>query len=120
VLLLGTGKMVAVAREAARLLQKDDVPAVAVNARFVKPLDVRLSEWASRASLVVTVEDNVVAGGFGASVAEALSAAGVHTRTLLLGVPDEFIAHANVDQIHARLGLDPEGVAQRVVAALDR
>jgi len=119
VLVIGTGRMAANAIEAARRLRKDDVGATAVNARFIKPLDERLASWAKRASLVVTVEDNVAAGGFGSSVAEALASSGVRTPHLIFGVPDRFIDQANIDEIHAALGLDPEGIVRRVVEALN-
>jgi 1-deoxy-D-xylulose-5-phosphate synthase len=118
VLVIGTGRMSREAFEAARRLRKDDVPAVAVNAPFVKPMDPRLAAWASTASLVVTVEDNLLTGGFGSAVGEALAAAGVTTRRVALGVPDRFVAQAAIDEIHAELGLDAEGIVHAVAATL--
>jgi 1-deoxy-D-xylulose-5-phosphate synthase len=118
VLVIGTGRMTGEAFEAARRLRKDDVRAVAVNARFVKPMDERLASWAASASLLVTVEDNVASGGFGSSVAEALAAAGVSTPHLIVAIPDRFLAQGNIDEIHAELGLDAEGITKRVAARL--
>jgi 1-deoxy-D-xylulose-5-phosphate synthase len=119
VLLIGTGKMVAAAREAARMLDKEGIAACAVNARFVKPLDRRLSAWASHAGLVVTIEDNVLHGGFGAAVAETLAAEHVWTPQIMVGVPDTFLSHGSIDEIHRALGMDAEGIVRRVVAEID-
>ena len=67
---------------------------------------------------VVTVEDNVRSGGFGAGVAEALSAAGVDTPTTILGVPDEFLRFGNQARILSELGLDEDGIVAGVRSAL--
>ena len=119
VLVLGTGRMAAVARDAARRLDKEGVAAASINARFVKPLDPRLADWAARCGLLVTVEDNVRHGGFGAGVAEALAEARVSVPHLLLGIPDRFLAHGNIDEIHAMLGLDAEGVVREVAGEIE-
>ena len=105
------------AREAVRRLRKEDLAAVAVNARFVKPLDPRLPKWASAASLVTSVEDNVESGGLGSAVAECLARAGVTTPVRILGIPDRFVAHGNVEEIHTELGLDSEGIVAAVLEA---
>jgi 1-deoxy-D-xylulose-5-phosphate synthase len=118
VLVIGTGRTVAPAFEAAKRLRKEGTPAVGVNARYVKPMDPRLAVWAKGASLVATVEDNVTTGGFGSGVAEALGAAGVTTPHIFLGVPDRFLDHAGVDEIHAVLSLDAEGIVARIANAL--
>jgi 1-deoxy-D-xylulose-5-phosphate synthase len=120
VLVIGTGSMAGPAYEAARILDKDGIAASAINARYVKPLDRRLGEWASRAGLVVTVEDNVTTGGFGAGVGEALAAAHITTPLVMLGAPDAFLAHASIEDIHSRLGLDADGIVRSVSAEIDQ
>jgi 1-deoxy-D-xylulose-5-phosphate synthase len=118
VLVLATGKMVEAAHKAAGILDSEGISATVVNARWVKPMDPRLPGWAGAHRHVVTVEDNVRSGGFGAGVAEALSAAGVSTPLTILGVPDAFLRFGSQSAILAELGLDADGIAASI-AGLD-
>jgi 1-deoxy-D-xylulose-5-phosphate synthase len=89
--------------------------ATVANMRFVKPLDAGLVlELARSHDALVTVEENVVAGGAGSAVAEALAAAGVETPILHLGLPDEFIDHGDPAFLLARCGLDAKGIAAAI------
>jgi len=85
-----------------------------VNMRFVKPLDGELLDAvAARFTRVLTLEDNVVSGGFGSAVAEYYAAketTGVHIR--IHGVPDRFIDHGSPADLHKELGLDAEGIVR--------
>jgi 1-deoxy-D-xylulose-5-phosphate synthase len=82
-----------------------------VNMRFVKPLDRELVlELARMHDGFVTLEDNVVAGGAGAGVAELLAAEGIVLPVLHLGLPDEFQHHASREQLLAEAGLDVDGI----------
>ncbi len=73
------------------------------------------------ASLVVTVEEGTLEGGFGSAVLEAVNAAGLSARNILrLGLPDRFIEHAERGELLADLGLDAPGIAAAVRAALGR
>jgi 1-deoxy-D-xylulose-5-phosphate synthase len=83
--------------------------------RFVKPLDLdMLRELAHSHRLLVTLEENTVAGGAGAGVAEALVALGVPTPILHLGLPDTFIEHGDPVRMLADCGLDAMGIEQAV------
>ncbi len=114
VALLAFGSMLAPAAEVA-----DKLGATLVNMRFVKPLDHDLvREIAEAHELIVTLEENVVAGGAGSAVNEFLSAEGYSGRTLNLGLPDHFIEHASPAQQLASAGLDVEGIMTAVTAAL--
>jgi len=86
-----------------------------VNARFVKPLDAAvLAQVAAENRLLLTAEENVLAGGFGAAVLEHLSAHGpASTRVELAGIPDEFVEHGTQQQLRAQYGLDAAGLAAR-------
>jgi len=86
-----------------------------VNARFVKPLDVELLARQVRpGSAVMTVEENALAGGFGAAVMEEVEKLGVAgVRFERLGVPDEFQPHGSQEILRARLDLDVEGIHRR-------
>jgi 1-deoxy-D-xylulose-5-phosphate synthase len=93
--------------------------ATLANMRFVKPLDLDLIlDLARRHDLLVTVEENVVAGGAGSAVAEALSGAGLTTRCAHLGLPDRYIDHAAHDEQLAACGLDAAGIEAAVRGAL--
>ena len=89
--------------------------ATVVNMRFVKPLDVELLvRLASQHSAFVTVEENVVAGGAGSAVSEALIAAGTTVPILHLGLPDRFPDHGDPAEILRECGLDGDGIAAAI------
>jgi 1-deoxy-D-xylulose-5-phosphate synthase len=89
--------------------------ATVVNMRFVKPLDTELLlEMAGSHDLLVTVEEGCVQGGAGSAVAEALSAAGLNTPLMMLGLPDAFVEHGEPSKLLALCGLDAEGIEQAV------
>lgn len=114
VLLLAVGRMVPVAEKAAALLEDQSLSCGVVNARWVKPLDPRLAEWASGYDRVVTVEDGVVSGGFGDAVFEALAPLGMAGKVLPLGLSGDFLPPGNADTLLSERGLDAEGIAAAV------
>jgi 1-deoxy-D-xylulose-5-phosphate synthase len=118
VLLVAVGRMVEVAEKAAVDLAGQGIAAGVVNARWVKPLDPRIVEWSQPVRHVITLEDNVVAGGFGAAVMEALSAAGSVKPVTNIGVPDRFLPFGSAPDIMEMLGMDPDSVVERVLIAL--
>jgi 1-deoxy-D-xylulose-5-phosphate synthase len=120
VLLLGLGQLATACEEAARLLRQDGISVTLVDPRWVKPLDPRLGPVAAAHRLVATVEDNVLAGGFGAAVAEVLADEGVETPLVRLGIPDQFLPHGKREALLAELGLDAPGIADRVRKSLHR
>ena len=89
-----------------------------VNARFVKPLDrALLLENAAAASLIVTMEDHVLAGGFGSAVLETLQEAGSATAVERIGWPDNFVEHgSSVEVLRAKHGLSPKEIRARILA----
>jgi 1-deoxy-D-xylulose-5-phosphate synthase len=114
VLFLATGRMLETAQKAAVTLAQSGVSCGVVNARWVKPLDDRLAEWVARYRTVVTLEDNVLSGGFGAAVMETLSETGLAGRVHLFGIPDRFLPAGSADEVIRSVGLDPDAVAERV------
>jgi 1-deoxy-D-xylulose-5-phosphate synthase len=118
VLLVAAGRMVEVAQKVAGDLAERGVVAGVVNARWVKPLDPRIPEWASRARHVVTLEDNVIAGGFGAAVMERFSDAGLTKPITSIGVPDVFLPFGSPGDVMESIGMDPDSVLNRVLAVL--
>jgi 1-deoxy-D-xylulose-5-phosphate synthase len=118
VLLVAVGRMVEVAEKAALDLGEKGVSVGVVNARWVKPLDPRILEWASPVAHVVTLEDNVIAGGFGSAVMEALSGAGLTKEVSCIGVPDQFLPFGSPSDLLESVGMDAPGVVSRVLALL--
>ncbi len=120
VALIAVGRMVEIAEKAALDLGERGVEAGVINARWVKPLDKRIVEWAADASHVVTLEDGVVNGGFGSAVIEALSEAGVTKNVTCIGVPDHFLPFGSASDVMESVGMDPDSVVDRVLAVLGR
>ncbi len=114
VLLVAVGRMVEAATKVASNLSGSGISAGVVNARWVKPLDPRIVAWAEPVDHVFTLEDNVVAGGFGSAVFEALSTAGVDTPITAVGVPDHFLPHGAAGDVMASIGMDPESISRRI------
>jgi 1-deoxy-D-xylulose-5-phosphate synthase len=109
------GTLATAALEAARLLAADGVEATVVNARFAKPLDgERLLALGARTPRVLTVEEHVVAGGFGSAVGELFAEHGARVELEILGVPDEWVDHGAQQVWRHRYGLDAEGIAAAV------
>jgi len=120
VLFLANGRHVETAQKVATRLEQDGLSVGVVNARWVKPLDDRLPDWASGAKVVVTVEDNVVAGGFGAAVLEALAGTGLAAKVHTIGVPDAFLPFGSADDVLEAVGMDVDGLTERVQVILRR
>ena len=118
VMLIAAGRMVETAAKAAADLGEKGITAGVVNARWVKPLDPRILEWAAPARHVVTLEDNVVAGGFGAAVMEAFSEAGMTKDVTCIGIPDHFLPFGSPSDVMESVGMDPDSVVTRVLALL--
>jgi 1-deoxy-D-xylulose-5-phosphate synthase len=113
--ILAFGSMLGAALEAGAELN-----ATVANMRFVKPIDRELAlRLATQHELVVTIEENVVAGGAGSAVAEALAADGVMIPILMLGLPDAFVEHGDPQQLLADCGLDGAGIVRAVRGRLD-
>lgn len=116
VALLAFGSMVTPA-----LAAGDALNASVVNMRFIKPLDEDLLlELAGRHDLLVTIEENAVAGGAGSAVSEFLSAAGLQVPVLQLGLPDRFIDHGDQAQLLGECGLDSGGIMRAVENHLEQ
>jgi len=119
VALVALGKAVPAALQAAEALAAQGVSAAVADARFAKPLDeALLADLAERIGVVVTVEDHVLAGGFGSAVLESLAASAPGTRVRRLGIADRIIEHAEPDAQWREAGIDAEAIAAAARAAL--
>lgn len=121
VALVAIGSMVHPALEAAEQLAARGVQAAVVNARFVKPLDGSLiGEIARRTGFVVTIEEGVLAGGFGSAVLEHLFARGIDARVRRLGLPDLFLEHGDPGYFLEKYGLTPDGIFRAACELIGR
>ena len=111
------GSMVADAEKLAAQLSEHGIQAGVVNARFAKPLDTELLLASAETSkLIVTLEDNVISGGFGTAVMETLQEGNCLRPVVRIGWPDQFVEHGNsVAKLRASVGIDPESILQTVL-----
>jgi 1-deoxy-D-xylulose-5-phosphate synthase len=116
--ILAIGNRVWPAVEAAKELEKKGVRAAVVNCRFVKPLDKKLIlETAQQSNRVLTVEENVLQGGFGSAVLELLSEEGLSgIRVVRLGIGDQFIEHAPQQVQRSMCSIDTPAIVQAALA----
>jgi 1-deoxy-D-xylulose-5-phosphate synthase len=120
VLILAVGASVYPALEAAKELEKQGFSATVVNARFIKPLDEALIlNLAAQHGRVLTVEENVVAGGFGSAVLELLADRDLFGVTVKrLGIPDVFMEHGTQDILRKKYELDAAGILKHALGVL--
>jgi 1-deoxy-D-xylulose-5-phosphate synthase len=116
---LAVGTMNETATKAAEILAGQGIEATLVNMRFVKPLDEELLlQLGTDKKLLVTLEENVLAGGFGSAVAEFLLDKGLPARLLRCGLPDAFVEQGSREELLELVGLTPKAVAAKVLARL--
>ncbi|HMM21277.1 MAG TPA: 1-deoxy-D-xylulose-5-phosphate synthase [Selenomonadales bacterium] len=122
VVLVAVGAMVDPCLKASDLLAGRGINAGVVNARFVKPLDEDLlRKLARETGIIVTVEDNILAGGFGSAVLEYINSQNLHwAKVLRIGYPDRFIEHGSRNELLDRYKLTAEGIAATVGDYLQR
>lgn len=119
--LLGLGNMLAPCLRAAELLAQAGIQAAVVDPRSVKPLDAELIvRLARETGKLITVEDHVLAGGFGSAVLECLSAQGITVPVVRLGFPDQFIEQGRKQDLLERYGLTAEQIAAKAMAWFNR
>ena len=119
VAIFALGKSAGAALDASELLADFGIDCSVINPLFVKPLDIKLLlETVSKTKRIVTVEENVLAGGFGSAVLEALAEAGLNDVSVhRIGMPDSFVEHGTADAQRRQLYLDAEGIVQQVLSA---
>jgi len=117
VAIIALGATVAPALEAASELAAKGIDATVVNARFAKPLDKALIVGlAGRIKRLVTVEENVLNGGFGSSVLKLIQESGISdVQVKCLGITDEFVEHGTQTILRSKYGLDARGIAEQVL-----
>jgi 1-deoxy-D-xylulose-5-phosphate synthase len=122
VALIGYGTGVGKALAAAEELSRHEIAVTVADARFAKPIDAGLmAQLAAEHDLLVTVEEGVLAGGFGSAVWETLNDTGTAAggaRILRVGLPDRYVTHGKPALLHEEVGFTAERIAERVLAAI--
>jgi 1-deoxy-D-xylulose-5-phosphate synthase len=120
VALIAVGNTVYPSLNVAEQLEKEGFSVMVINARFVKPLDRNLiSSVASVVPRIVTIEDNILQGGFGSAILEFLNKTEFsHIRIKRLGMPDKFIEQGSQEELRRIYGLDEEGIHTAVLSLL--
>ena len=116
VVLIAVGNMVWVAKEASLKLAGENIHAVVINARFIKPLDEDcIIEYAKKSGKVITIEEHVLAGGFGSAVLELLADRKLNdVEVMRIGIPDEFVEHGKPDILRRKYGLTVDNIVDKV------
>jgi 1-deoxy-D-xylulose-5-phosphate synthase len=114
VAIFALGNMVAEAEKLVKLLEREGQSVALINARFAKPLDAAcVAKYGKRCGLLITMEDHVLAGGFGSAVLESLNAQEIDVPVVRVGWPDEFIEHGKPDELRQKYGLTPQAAFER-------
>jgi 1-deoxy-D-xylulose-5-phosphate synthase len=117
--LLGLGALLPMAMEAAKQLEAQGYSVAVINPRSVKPLDGdTIAFFARAADVVVTLEDHVLAGGFGSAVMEDLSARGVVVPVVRIGWPDAFVDHGKPEALRERYGISVKATVEKTLPYL--
>lgn len=117
ILLLAVGSMVKVAETVRAQLKDRGYSCSLTNARFVKPIDEQaVSEATKEHRLIVTMEENVLSGGFGERVRAYVDGLDTDCRVLNIGIPDEYVEHGNVELLKQEVGIDADSIVKRILA----
>ncbi len=112
--IFGLGAMLPEARRLAEMLEHEGFRVAVVNPRFAKPVDRECIErYGRRCGLLITMEDHVLAGGFGSAVLEAANALELNVPVIRIGWPDEFIEHGKVDTLRQKYGLTADAALEK-------
>lgn len=115
IVLIAEGTMLKEAEKARDILAEDGYDPALLNVRFIKPLDREMiSRLTKDTKLFVTMEDNIRQGGLGDAVLHCLDQIGCALPVLKIGIEDRFVPHGSVDELHQRLGMDAESIAEKV------
>ena len=114
--IIAIGNMVFPSLKAAEILYQKGIDVAVINARFIKPLDKNLIiKLAGKMKRIVTVEENVLQGGFGSAVMEMLEEEGIdNVQFKRIGIPDKFVEHGSPEVLREKYGLNAEGISETI------
>lgn len=114
--LMAVGSMVKVALEVRDQLKERGYSCSLINARFVKPIDEDgIREACREHRLIVTMEENVLSGGYGEKVRDYVDSIGASTQVLTIAIPDEYVEHGNVELLKQEIGIDADSIVRKVL-----
>lgn len=114
--LISVGHMFEEAEKTRRAIKKIGYNCSLINARFVKPLDGEMiDEFSKTHRLIVTIEDNILCGGFGERVSDYVLKNHIPVQVLSLALPDDYIEHGSVDLLRREVLLDADSMTKRIV-----
>lgn len=115
--LLAVGSMVKTALAVYEMLKEQGMEVTLINSRFVKPIDEEIiTELSKGHKLLVTLEENVLSGGFGEKVVDFVSSRRLGIHVLNVALPDAYVEHGNVEVLKKDVGIDKDTVFQRIMA----
>ena len=121
VAIFGLGAMLPEAMRLAGMLEREGLRAAVINPRFAKPIDRDcVADFGGRCGLVITLEDHVLAGGFGSAVLETMNALDLSVPVVRVGWPDEFIEHGKPEALKAKYGLTAEAAMEKAQPYLNK
>lgn len=113
--ILAIGTMVKHSIEAKNILINDNINPTIINARFLKPIDEKLlHEIFKEYKTIITIEDNVVNGGFGSRINKFMADNNYKSKIVNIGLPDKFVQHGNAEDIYEYVGLSPKDIADKI------
>ena len=116
IILFAVGSMVKVALEVRSQLKERGYSCSLTNARFVKPIDESaVREACKEHRLLVTLEENVLSGGYGEKVRAYVDEIGASAQVLNIAIPDEYVEHGNVELLKREIGIDADSVTTRIL-----
>ena len=117
--LVAVGSMVKTAVAVRDMLKNDGISCTLVNARFVKPIDEEmLTKLSVNHKLIVTLEENVLSGGFGEKVRDFIDREGSDVLVETVAIPDDYVEHGNVELLKAEIGIDAKSIYRRIVGII--
>ena len=121
IVLLSVGHMMETALQVSDSLRESGIQSTLVNSRFVKPVDEKLLEELSKShTLYVTIEENVLAGGYGAQVLVYVEKKRLPVQVESFGIPDEYVEHGNIEVLRKEVMLDADTITERILSVYQK
>ena len=118
IVILAVGSMVKTGLQVYNKLKEEGYKCSLCNARFVKPIDTEMVDKVCKYKIIVTLEENVLSGGFGEKVCDYMKENNYTSTLIKVGIPDEYVEHGNVDQLRKDIHIDAESIIEKIKKAL--
>ncbi len=118
IVLLAVGSMVKTAKQVYDKLKEEGYKCSLCNARFIKPVDTDMVDRAATHKVIVTMEENVLNGGFGEKVCNYMKEMDYKNPLVMVGIPDEYVEHGNVEELKQEIHIDADSIIERIKKCL--